>query len=125
MTEFEVEFSARELPVPTNWRPVFREIVQALVEGDFTFSRGIKGVKPIDGATAEFFANSIEAYGATLASLSDESWKTSIYVRDEGYWAVLVDLITVEEGRSDLVLFARVYERGDGYAFEPWSLQVP
>jgi hypothetical protein len=125
MATVGIEYSDRELPVPSVWRPVFREIVQAFVEGDFTLSRGIAGVKPPSRANAEFFAHSVEAYGATLACLSDESWQTSIYVRDGDYWQVLVDLITVEEGRSDLVLFTRVYERGDGYAFEPWSLHVP
>lgn len=41
------------------------------------------------------------------------------------YWDVLVDVFTVEEGRSDLVLFARVFERGDGYRFEIASVHVP
>ena len=125
MTIVPIEYSERELPVPTIWRPVFREIVQAIVDGDFTLARGIEDVKPISRSDADFFAHSVRRYGATLTSLSEESWQTSIYARDVDFWEVLVDLTTVEEGCSDLVLFTRVYERDDGYTFEPWSLYVP
>jgi len=125
MTTGEVKRSDRELPVPPQWRPVFQEIVRALSEGDFTLARGIEGVKPLSRDVAEFFADYVEDYGATLTPLPDETWESSIYMYDEGYWEVLVDLFTVEEGRSDLVLFTRVCERGGAYAFEPWSLHVP
>jgi hypothetical protein len=121
----EVDYADRELPVPSAWRPTFRKIVQAFSEGDFTLARGIDCVRSISQADAEYFAGSIDTYGATLTSLPDESWQTSIYLHDLGYWVVLVDLFTAEEGRSDLVLFARVFERGDAYEFEITSIHVP
>jgi hypothetical protein len=42
-----------------------------------------------------------------------------------GYWDVLVDLFTVEEGASDLVLAVGVYEKGSAYIFEVQSVHVP
>jgi len=41
------------------------------------------------------------------------------------YWEVLVDLYTVNENASDLVLFARVYEEDQRYCFEIESVHVP
>ena len=125
MATVEVEYTERELPVPTKWRPVFQEIGLALSEGDFALARGIEGVKPVSRDLAEYFADNVAAYGATLMPLPDDTWQSSIYARDGGFWQVLVDLFTLEEGRSDLVLFTRVFERGDAYEFEPWSIHVP
>jgi len=121
----EVEYTERELPIPSIWRPTFQEIVRAFSEGDYLLARGVDGVRPVSRGLAEFFADNVEAYGATLTPLPDEAWQSSIYLRDEGFWEVLVDLFTVEEGRSDLVLLTRVFERGDAYEFEPWSIHVP
>ena len=41
------------------------------------------------------------------------------------YWEVLVDLYTVESGRSDMVLHARVFAENDGYRIEPGMVYVP
>jgi hypothetical protein len=41
------------------------------------------------------------------------------------YWDVLVDLYTVEEGSSDLVLAVRVFERGNDFEFEIESIHAP
>ena len=43
---------------------------------------------------------------------------------DGGYWEVLVDLFTVEEGCSDLALFVRVYPREGSYVFQILSVHV-
>lgn len=64
-------------------------------------------------------------YGATLVELPDESWETSASQWMAGHWEVLVDLWTAEEGRSDLVLDARVFERGAGFEIELHLLYVP
>ena len=42
-----------------------------------------------------------------------------------GYWDVLVDLFTVEEGPSDLVLSLRVYPTEGSYTFRIEWLHVP
>jgi hypothetical protein len=41
------------------------------------------------------------------------------------YWDVLVDLWTVESGRSDLALILRVYESEEEFRFEIESVHVP
>jgi hypothetical protein len=40
-------------------------------------------------------------------------------------WDVLIDLWTVESGRSDLVLDARVFEVPSGYRYEIHLVYVP
>jgi hypothetical protein len=57
--------------------------------------------------------------------LPEETWKTSACQWMRGYWDVLVDLFTVEEGASDLALAVRVYEEGSAYAFDIQSVHVP
>jgi len=41
------------------------------------------------------------------------------------HWEVLVDLWTVESGKSDLVLDARVFEQETGFRIEIHSVYVP
>lgn len=70
-------------------------------------------------------ARNVDAYGARLASLPEEAWNTSVCQWMVGYWDVLVDLFTIDEGLSDLVLAVRVYEDGVGYSFKIQSVYVP
>lgn len=65
-------------------------------------------------------------YGCTLTELTDETWETSVAQWMLGHWEILVDLRTLEEGRSDLVLHANVYPVGRGvYRFELYLVYVP
>jgi hypothetical protein len=114
-----------ETPVPSIWRNTFSALVQAFQEGDFSLTRGIAGVRPISAKGAARIENNIKSYGARLTSLPDETWQTSVCQWMRGYWDVLVDLYTVEEGASDLALDVRVYEDGSGYAFEVQSIYAP
>jgi hypothetical protein len=43
----------------------------------------------------------------------------------DGHWEVMIDLFTVEEGASDLVLALRVYEKGLSYSFDIQLVYVP
>ncbi len=112
-------------PVAGAWRPVFGEIVRALVEGDFTLSRQVLRVRPVDIETANEMRTYVASYGARLIELPSESWSTSVAQWMGSHWDVLVDLWTAEEGRSDLVLHARVFERGTDFEIELDSLHVP
>ena len=60
-----------------------------------------------------------------LVELSDETWKSSVAQWMRTHWEVLVDLRTEGEGRSDLVLDARVYEVEAGYRFKVHAVYVP
>ena len=112
-------------PIPSEWRRIFHDVVEAFKEGDFGLKRGVAGVRPISVEQAASIAANINEYGAHLATLPEESWQTSACQWVRGYWDVLVDLFTVEEGVSDLALVARVYEEGAAYVFEIQSVHVP
>lgn len=113
-----------EEPVPSEWRKTFGEMVDALREGNLQF-RGIARVEPVDGATADIIDYQISEYGGTIAPLPEETWRTSVCQWQLTHWEVLVDLFTVEDGRSDLVLDVRVYEDDGGFIFRPYLVYVP
>ena len=114
-----------ELPVPTAWRKPLADIVACLASGEFSKLPSVASVTPLTDEQCSGMELYIRDYGATLTSLPDESWKTSIYLWMGGYWDVLVDLFTVEEGLSDLVLSLRVYPREGSYRFQIEWLHVP
>ena len=115
-----------EHPVPEPLRTTFRQIADAFVAGDFQLrEHPITGVRPIDPDTAEWIADSVAAYGDTLAPLNEETWKRSIYRWMEGYWEMLVDLTTTSEPVSDLALHAKLYETGNGCVLSVEAVYVP
>ena len=115
----------KEHPIPEELRPQFRELVSALVAGDFQLSNHRRdGIAPIDARLAGFIAEQIDAYGATLAPLSDEVWQQSVYTWDGPGWQFLIDLTTTEEPVSDLVLHARLADDEES-RIEVWSVHVP
>lgn len=87
--------------------------------------RGIPSVASPSKATADQIRTYIADFGGTLAELPDEAWGSSVSQWMETHWEVLVDLWTVESGKSDLVLYLRVFEAGTGFRFEIDSLHVP
>lgn len=112
-------------PVASAWRPTLREIAKAIAEGDYGLSRGIATVRPISDATAQRIRASVSRYGETLAQLPDTTWNSSVSQWMGTHWEVLVDLWTLESGRSDLVLTVFVFETTDGFRFEIDSVHVP
>lgn len=115
-----------ELPVPTIWRPTFEAIVTAMRSEDWSLSTLPVHVVRLSSDDASFIRSSIDDYGSvTLRPLPVESWDSSIAAWDGEKWVVLVDLWTVEEGRSDLVLHAFVREVAGGYEFEVYHVYVP
>lgn len=114
----------KEHPIPEGLRPRSRELVAALVVGDFQLSNHmLDGVAPIDALLADFITQQVTAYGATLAPLSEEVWERSVYVWDGSTWQFLIDLSTTEEPVSDLVLHARADDEKS--LIEVWSVHVP
>jgi hypothetical protein len=114
-----------EAPVPTAWRPTLKAIVDAFREGDFELARGIPGVSPVPPDDARIIAGNIEDYGDSLAALPEDTWETSVCLWMDGWWQVMVDLYTEDDGASDLVLDVRVRERGAAFAFEVHLVYVP
>jgi len=114
----------REHPVPFEWRSKLREIADSLKAGNFNL-RNLECVEPLDEDTAAGIARNIDAYGYTLMALPDECWATAVCRRQLKYWEVLVDLCTVEEGRSDLVLHVNVFEKADSFDYKVRFVYVP
>src|SRR6187549_934511 len=112
-------------PVPTQWRATFREIVRALVEGDDSLSRGLPNVRPVSDSTMKQMRSYVTDYGETLVTLPDDTWRTSEVQWTRSHWDVLVDLWTAGEGRSDMVLGARVFETAGGYEIAVDLVYVP
>ena len=115
----------QELPVPTEWRKPLTDIVACLASGEFSKLSSLPAVTLEGGWGWQDIETYIRDYGCKLTSLPEESWRTSIYLWMGGYWEVLVDLFTVEEGCSDLVLFVRVHPREGSYTFQISSVHVP
>lgn len=111
--------------IPSIWRHTFCEIVESFKDGDFEIGREIAGVRKISAQDASRMARNIKDYGAHLISLPEETWETSVCQWMRGYWDVLIDLFTAEEGASDLALAVRVFEDGAAYRFEVQSVHVP
>ena len=115
-----------EHPIPEPLRPVFKQIAAAFVTGDYQLrNHRIGGVKPVDLKTASWIADSVSAYGDTLAPLNEQTWERSIYRWVDGYWEVLVDLTTHSEPVSDLSLHAKLFEAGGELAVEVYGVYVP
>ena len=114
-----------EMPIPEIWRDTFEKIVEALRDGGFRLGGEVVGVRPVSQIDLDAIAKNIANYGCCLVSLSKETWDTSVCLWVDGYWDVLVDLYTKEEGASDLVLAVRVYEEGSLFSFDIQSVYVP
>lgn len=117
------EFKAH--PIAGAWRSVLCEIVHCFVAGDFGLAKGVAGVEPLSADLAGRMAAYVANYGATLLDLPPETWETSVAQWYGTHWGILVDLWTLEEGRSDLVLDARVVESEDGPRFSVHLVYVP
>lgn len=112
-------------PIADAWRPQLRQIVKALAEGDDDLSRSIPSVAPVLKATDDQIRAYIADFGEALADLPEESWDTSVSQWMGTHWDVLVDIWTVESGRSDLVLSVRVFEVDKEFRFDVDSIYVP
>ncbi|MDR6674637.1 hypothetical protein [Xanthomonas sp. 1678] len=120
-----IKDGAMERPIPTAWRDTLRGIADALAAGDHGLSKGLAGVAPVPLETASQIRGYLQAYGATLAALPEATWETSVCIWYGGHWDALIDLWTLEEGRSDLVLQVRVTETDAAFAIQVCMVYVP
>ena len=114
-----------EHPVASAWRPTLKKIVEAFVRGDYGLKKRIPFVAPIPPATARQMKKYVAEYGETLCALSDDTWSTSVAQWMGPHWEVLVDLWTVESGRSDMVLHVIVSEAKNGFRIKVHLVYVP
>jgi hypothetical protein len=126
VSDAPVKDSERQLPVPVGWRSTFAAIVDSFVHGAYRLHDGVADVDPLNEADAADIAEYVSDYGKTLCELDEDTWQTSVALWMDPWWDVLVDLRTEEEGRSDLVLHAKVRETGTGrYRFTIDGVWVP
>jgi len=127
MTDFVpvIKNEANQEPIPTEWRGFLKSIADAFSRGDYHLECGITGVEPVSTDVANRILRNVQAYGGALALLPESVWESSVCQWMGGYWEVLVDLFTVEEGRSDLSLSVKVYEDGLSYRFHVQGVYVP
>jgi hypothetical protein len=114
-----------ERPIPSAWRPVIKEIVSAFVRHDYQLSNGIAGVTPVSTEAADQIRKSIQGYGAELVELPEAAWASSVCIWAGNHWDALIDLWSVSEGRSDLVLSLQVAEVGGSFEFSIYMVYVP
>lgn len=111
-------------PVPTRWRPVLKDVVKALAEGDYALSREIPCVRMKPSAPAQI-RSYVADYGERLVELPDDTWQSSFALWTGTHCTVTVSLWTAESGESDMVLSARVFEDSGDYRFEIGLVYVP
>lgn len=111
-------------PIPSRWRKIIANFIDHLVDGDNKYKKG-KDIILVSKEDVDSIYKNIESYGVSLKTLPEESWTTSQSQWMVDYWEILVDLYSNEEGRSDLVLSATVFERDGHYEFENISVYVP
>ena len=114
----------QEHPVPTHWRSKLKAIADAIKDGNYSLSH-LADVVPLDADSAAEIAQSIANYGCSLKSLPSETWNTSVCQWQLDHWQVLVDLFTVEEGRSDLALDVCISEKAGEFVFNVHCVYVP
>lgn len=120
-----VKDEGRERPIPTSWRPTFEAIVARYAAGDYALDQRIPNVEPVSPEIAAQVRDYVQDYGATLVPLPDATWDSSVCLWMGERWDAFVDLWTREEGRSDLVLHARVAETELGTSFMIHLVYVP
>ena len=126
MTIIEVEKDEdNQLPIPSEWRQLFVDIVNSFVIKDYLISSGIDGVSPVSKETAVQIEEYITDYGENLIALPSETWESSICLYMGDSWDILIDLWTESEGRSDLALSATVKETESGYIVHIGMVYVP
>ena len=114
-----------QLPIPSEWRQLFVDIVNSFVSKDYLISAGMDGVSPVSQETAVQIEEYIIDYGETLITLPSETWESSICLYMGDSWDILIDLWTESEGRSDLALSATVKETESGYIVHVGMVYVP
>ncbi len=112
-------------PIPVIWREVFCEIVKSFANKNYLISSNIPNVNSLSISDAQHIQDSIESYGEELIELPPETWGSSIYLWMGNHWDVIVDLWTLGEGQSDLVLSAKVTEADNQYVFNIEMIYVP
>lgn len=104
--DIDVLYDENLKEVPLLWRDTIWKIVEAFKISDINFFNQIEGVKKLTLVDFEEIISDINLYGETLVSLPSEAWESSQCLwSGDSCWHVYIDLYTINEGKSDLILF--------------------
>ncbi|MUH72024.1 hypothetical protein [Psychrosphaera haliotis] len=103
----------------------FFQIVKLISRQNYFRDSPLHNVKSLNESDSLHIQSYIESYGEELIELPIETWDSSIYIWMGNHWNVIIDLWTRAEGRSDLVLSAKVYEDNNEYLFDINMVYVP
>ena len=114
-----------EHPIPLVWREIFCDIVKSFASKNYLTNSTIPNVNSLSTSDALHIQDYIESYGEKLIELPQETWDSSTYLWMGNHWDVIIDLWTLGEGQTDLVLSAKVSEVNNQYVFNIGMIYVP
>ena len=115
----------KEHSIPDVWKDSICEVVIQLTKDNFELHNVSEYIALQSSDMAKFNRENVLEYGCCLKALSTECWSRSCYQWQGNYWDLIIDLCTVEEGVSDLVLKGRIYPIVSGYKYEFGMVYVP
>ena len=122
--EHDVE---NERPVPSEWRETLRQIATAFNSpSPSSVLQSIENVS-FEESIIKISLDQIKDYPASKVFVGPKTWDRSIYIWEEAYWSLLVDLHVDndDDDVSDLVLPVRVSVKKDAFHFQPNFIHVP
>ena len=115
----------KEHSIPDVWKDSICEVVIQLTKNNFELHDVSEYIALQSSDMAKFNRENVLEYGCCLKALSTECWERSCYQWQGNYRDLIIDLCTVEEDVSDLVLKGRVYPIVSGYKYEFGMVYVP
>tara|TARA_Y100000994_G_C15692101_1_gene441952 strand:- start:702 stop:1076 length:375 start_codon:yes stop_codon:yes gene_type:complete len=115
----------KEHSIPDVWKDSICEVVIQLTKNNFELHDVSEYIALQSSDMAKFNRENVLEYGCCLKALSTECWERSCYQWQGNYRDLIIDLCTVEEDVSDLVLKGRVYPINSGYKYEFGMVHVP
>lgn len=125
--EIDVLYDENLKEVPLLWRDTIWNRLKLLKIMILTFLIKSEGVKKLTLVDFEEIISDINVYGETLVSLPSEAWESSQCLwRGDSCWHVYIDLYTINEGKSDLILFLIVeLDENNHFHYDVSNFYVP
>jgi hypothetical protein len=96
------------------------------VRHDYQLNAGVPGVAPVSEKTAEHIK---KLHPRLLSRVGlrcrEKTWASSVCIWQGDRWDALIDLWSLSEGRSDLVLSLQISEAQGGFEFVVYMVYVP
>ena len=121
----EGDLSGEQSPLRLEWRDTLGAIIAGVKSGQYPMRSGKDTIAKVSPKTASFIASYVEDYGEVIIEQTDAAWKRSVCFWEGDKWRALVDLSTLTEPISDLVLFVDIEPRNDQNHFVIRSVHVP